>query len=1512
MFVGIGLGATFLSGLLGAGVAALPSLITQPPSLFWPINTAQSYNIAQHVTGPGPITYTTADALPAGVTLSSAGVLSGTPTTIVTGFIGILATAPNGSTLLIPVFLAIQDVPAAFVAGQWALVPTLSGFRVDISTYPADNNSTIIKAQYRLDAGSAADLPVGGGITTTGTHSVEIRAVNAIGAGAWSDVKSDTALTPTDWPTFRQDGAVTTQTTATTALSIAAYASRVVGDTLIHEIGIADNPSYTVPAGWTTLANDLVGTVGTPRQRSLIVTRDADGTSADDFTMTLGAAQRYGAKSWCGVGKINYALSAVAALDALGQSANPPSLTIPSGVQQARFLAMIVHSGSGTAVSVGAAPTNYAYDGGIASTGSTSVHVRVHAAYREYYSASDDPAAFGQSVDRPATYTMAMWKGVVAPVLTAPIADQTLEQNTGGGSVNVASAFTGTGITYGVSGGPTGTTINSSGVVAIPTTTVGTWTITVSATNAGGGPVNDSFDVTVNAASIPSAVFTSVGSVVETFADGTESAGMNFVDAGGAPTNRMAAQSVTGRWHVLGDAGNPVRMTPQRLPVFEDGITRYHQGNSTAGTVAGGNGRYRNGMMLNPTIIRDTVDLVDPGITRTTTQGFDSYMYQSGMGTPHSPAANIYSGSPLAVSNGVVVQSVGLPFTSASDPAQVGGKTTFRTRIVGHFGVAVIPSAPPQNFFAIPPSGADKTLFFGLHTGMVKLNLLPADDLQTGMPGRKTFRELVDTVKKMKNSWSQDQDRSRSMMAEDERLAPYGTTSVEDDYSRELAKRHGACLVAAIKRQPTSGDDSTAWRNQLVYHLVQDGLDYAAALLAGEDYPSGGGFQTGIKSVVAFAAIMLDLQWLKDLCDPARVQPVAGTPIYRDSADTTKGSIGYGFAEHKRYFVVPTALRELSNVYYPNAGRGYPKPYQTGHVGLPDWAEFGHKEGSGYRHCPNWDYQYRENCMSDMMGMIAVHMITGMSAIFRQDYILQYFDRAVAAKRTGKMRSESGASTQGMWVYDTYRLSTSVSYINLQPDQPEPPVLTQFVGEGARLGVRLSASVFSNSSGPITSYDIRYRTTQPDRFLETEAGWTVVSGVSLSLANDYFLTGLSPSTTYWVQIRAVNANGTGAWSTNLRKNTSARTSAEAYLVPRSTAATSTNQNVANTAAPFIVGGVSVGQELAIDHGVWSIQPTGYTYQWKRNGTNISGATARTYTVVSGDIGATITCDVNGANSSSNLTVTTTGRVATAAVTRSLSVLGAATKFDTSSSTGNRTRTVTFGSALSHPKTVSLLFGLAPDTSDSDAIPTLRAEIRDAAATAYSATTGTNEVTAAKSEAVSGNKRTGTRFFSIPTTAAGGDRVSVNVYLSNLYDLRVGASTLTALDLAGYDLSAAMFGGFRDFTDSTDVTLYDGDFDAVATIGIAADGSGVAQIVPKGSLLLAVLAAGPHHMPITPVWSDGMTDFPGATATGLMNAKSATVAAAQGIQAAAGSCTVTCTIGGNPERVAMSLIAIPPL
>lgn len=73
----------------------------------------------------------------------------------------------------------------------------------------------------------------------------------------------------------------------------------------------------------------------------------------------------------------------------------------------------------------------------------------------------------------------------------------------------------------------------------------------------------------------------------------------------------------------------------------------------------------------------------------------------------------------------------------------------------------------------------------------------------------------------------------------------------------------------------------------------------------------------------------------------------------------------------------------------------------------------------------------------------------------------------------------------------------------------------------------------------------------------------------------------------------------------------------------------------NSVAPVISGNTQVGQTLTTTDGTWSNSPTGYAYQWKRDGSAISGATANTYTLVELDAGADITCEViasNGAGS----------------------------------------------------------------------------------------------------------------------------------------------------------------------------------------------------------------------------------------------------------------------------------------
>lgn len=66
-------------------------------------------------------------------------------------------------------------------------------------------------------------------------------------------------------------------------------------------------------------------------------------------------------------------------------------------------------------------------------------------------------------------------------------------------------------------------------------------------------------------------------------------------------------------------------------------------------------------------------------------------------------------------------------------------------------------------------------------------------------------------------------------------------------------------------------------------------------------------------------------------------------------------------------------------------------------------------------------------------------------------------------------------------------------------------------------------------------------------------------------------------------------------------------------------------------SPVVVtdGSPKVGETLSVDTGAWQPAPTSYSYQWKRNGTIIAGATTPTYLLKAADAGATLTVDVAG-------------------------------------------------------------------------------------------------------------------------------------------------------------------------------------------------------------------------------------------------------------------------------------------
>lgn len=61
--------------------------------------------------------------------------------------------------------------------------------------------------------------------------------------------------------------------------------------------------------------------------------------------------------------------------------------------------------------------------------------------------------------------------------------------------------------------------------------------------------------------------------------------------------------------------------------------------------------------------------------------------------------------------------------------------------------------------------------------------------------------------------------------------------------------------------------------------------------------------------------------------------------------------------------------------------------------------------------------------------------------------------------------------------------------------------------------------------------------------------------------------------------------------------------------------------------PRITGATRVGKTVSVQQGRWSVAGASYSYQWSRNGTPISGATAKNYKLVSADAGTSLTVTV---------------------------------------------------------------------------------------------------------------------------------------------------------------------------------------------------------------------------------------------------------------------------------------------
>ena len=535
-----------LQGLSQSATAAITITPSTLPS--WTLNKSGYLQALAGSGGTAPYSFTvTAGALPNGLALSAAGVLSGTPTVASTFNFTVKATDSLAATGTQAYVVTINPVVAIAPASLPNWTVNKSGYSQTITAANGTGAKTLVISSGTLPPGltfTPATGVLAGTPTATGPFSFTIKATDSVGATGTQiysvTINAAVGVTPASLPdwTLNKSGYLQTitGTNGTGAKTFSVSTGAIpTGLTLASGTGIlSGTPAAAGTFNFTITATDTVGATGAQAYVVAInppvsiatatlsnwtlylsgysrTVTTSGGTGAATFTVTAGALPGGLALSSAGLlsgtpnaaGTFNFTLTAKDSVGATGAQAytiiiNPAlsfaTATLPNWTLNTPGYSrnLTVNGGTGAAtfaVTAGALPAGLS----LTSAGLLSGTPSALGTLNVTITATDSLGATG---------TLAYWITINpgVSITTATLPDWTISKT---GYLQTVAITGGTGASaFTVTSGslPDGLTLTSPGILSGTPTATGTFGFTITATDVAGSASSQAYNVTINPA----------------------------------------------------------------------------------------------------------------------------------------------------------------------------------------------------------------------------------------------------------------------------------------------------------------------------------------------------------------------------------------------------------------------------------------------------------------------------------------------------------------------------------------------------------------------------------------------------------------------------------------------------------------------------------------------------------------------------------------------------------------------------------------------------------------------------------------------------------------------------------------------------------------------------------------------------------------------------------------------------------------------------------------------------